>query len=192
MNQYIEPVPLEKSYRLINHGPTILVSAAHDGVEDVMAAAWAWGLDFSPPKLTVVLDKSTCTRRLVENAGTFVVQIPTVAQAQMTHYVGNHGLNDEPGKLQAAGTKLFRMDGFDLPFVAGCAAWLACRLIPEPRNQAHYDLFIAEIIGAWADSRVFRNGHWEFASADPALRTLHYIAGGQFYAIGDEIVVSGR
>ncbi len=192
MNQYIEPVPLEKSYRLINHGPTILVSAARDGVQDVMAAAWACGLDFSPPKLTVVLDKTTHTRMLVENAGTFVVQIPTVAQAQMTHYVGNHSLNDEPGKLEAAGTKIFHMNGFDLPFVSGCAAWLACRRIPEPHNEAHYDLFIAEIIGAWADSRVFRNGHWEFASADPALRTLHYIAGGQFYAIGDEIVVSER
>jgi flavin reductase (DIM6/NTAB) family NADH-FMN oxidoreductase RutF len=166
------------------------VSAAHDGVQDVMAAAWACGLDFSPPKLTVVLDKSTHTRVLVENAGTFVVQIPTVAQAQMTHYVGNHSLNDEPGKLEAAGTKIFHMSGFDLPFVSGCAAWLACRLIPEPHNQTRYDLFIAEIIGAWADSRVFRAGHWEFARAEPALRTLHYIAGGQFYAIGDEIVVS--
>lgn len=191
MNQYIQAVPLEKSYRLVNHGPTTLVSAASGGEQDVMAAAWACGLDFAPPKLTVVLDKSTRTRELIEMEGRFVVQIPTVPQAQMTHYVGNHSLNDEPGKLQAAGVEIFHMTGFDdLPFVSGCAAWLACRLIPELHNQTSYDLFIAEIIGAWADRRVFREGHWEFASADPALRTLHYIAGGQFYAIGDEIIVN--
>lgn len=190
MNQYIKPVPLEKSYRLVNHGPTTLVSARHNGQDDVMAASWTCGLDFSPPKLTVVLDKITRTRELAEKAGTFVIQVPTRAQAQMTHYVGTHSMSSEPGKLASAGVTLFQMEDLDLPFVSGCAAWLACRLIPEPHNQQDYDLFIGEITGAWADERVFRNGHWEFGSADPDLRSLHYIAGGQFYAIGDEVKVN--
>lgn len=69
------------------------------------------------------------------------------------------------------------------------AAWLACRVLPEPRNEQVYDLFIGEVIAAWADARVFSNGHWHFESAPPALRSLHYIAGGQFYAIGESIVV---
>lgn len=79
MNQYIAPVLLEKSSRLLNHGPTVLVSARFDGVDNVMAAAWACALDFAPPKLTVVLDKSTKTRELIEKSGTFVIQVPTVA-----------------------------------------------------------------------------------------------------------------
>jgi flavin reductase (DIM6/NTAB) family NADH-FMN oxidoreductase RutF len=53
MDKHISAVALEKSYRLINHGPTVLVSARHDGVDDVMAAAWCSALDFAPPKLTV-------------------------------------------------------------------------------------------------------------------------------------------
>ncbi len=190
MNQYIKPVPLEKSYRLVNHGPTTLVSARHDGQDDVMAAAWTCGLDFSPPKLTVVLDKITKTRELIEKAGAFVIQVPTVALAQITHYVGTHSMSSEPGKLASAGVELFQIDGVDLPFVSGCAAWLACRLIPELHNQQNYDLFIGEVTGAWADERVFRKGHWEFDSADPALRSLHYISGGQFYAIGNEVTVN--
>ncbi|RYH27257.1 MAG: flavin reductase, partial [Alcaligenaceae bacterium] len=48
-----------------------------------------------------------------------------------------------------------------------------------------YDLFIAEIEAAWADTRVFKDGHWHFETADPELRSLHYIAGGHFYAIGE-------
>jgi hypothetical protein len=47
MSKYIAPVPLEKAYRLINHGPTVLVSARHGGVDDVMAAAWACALDIA-------------------------------------------------------------------------------------------------------------------------------------------------
>ncbi|MCY1270684.1 Flavin reductase like domain protein [compost metagenome] len=189
MHDPIAPVDLAKAYRLLNHGPTVLVSACHDGVENVMAAAWACALDFSPPKLTVVLDKIAKTRQLVEQSGTFVIQVPTAAQLQLTHAVGTRTLLDDPAKLERAGVELFRMEGHDLPFVAGCAAWLACRLIPEPHNQNTYDLFIAEVVGAWADARVFHDGHWDFEHAGPEWRSLHYIAGGHFYAIGDALVV---
>ena len=191
MPPHIAPVPLEKSYRLINHGPTILVSARHDGVDNVMAASWACALDFAPPKLTVVLDKSAKTRELVEKSGRLVIQVPTVAQMDLTHEVGNRSLAEQPDKLARCGVELFGIDGHEQPFVAGCSAWLACRVIPEPHNQERYDLFIAEIIGAWADTRVFRDGHWHFETADPAWRSLHYVAGGHFYAIGEAMDVDG-
>jgi len=45
MDSNIASVVLEKAYRLINHGPTVLVSARHGGVDNVMAAAWACALD---------------------------------------------------------------------------------------------------------------------------------------------------
>lgn len=184
MHEHIAAVPLDKAFRLLNHGPTILVSARHDGVDDVMAASWACALDFDPPKLTVVLDKIARTRDLVEQSGRFVIQVPTVAQLELTYQVGHCSLHDVPDKLARSGVDLCGIEGQDLPCVAGCSAWLACRLIPEQHNQQTYDLFIAEVEGAWADTRVFRDGHWHFESADPALRSLHYIAGGRFYAIG--------
>jgi len=187
MDKHIATVPLEKAYRLLNHGPTVLVSARCDGSEDVMAAAWACALDFSPPKLTVVLDKITRTRQLVEKSGSFVIQVPTVAQLRLTHEVGTRSLFDDPAKLISSSVNLFSIEGHDQPFVAGCSAWLACRLIPEPHNQHTYDLFIGEVVGAWADTRVFNDGHWHFESADVALRSLHYIAGGHFYAIGEAL-----
>lgn len=187
MNQHIVPVELEKSYRLLNHGPTVLVSAHHEGVDNVMAAAWACALDFSPPKLTVVLDKNTRTRQLVEQSGQFLIQVPTVNLLQLTHDVGTTSLNQDAEKLKHCGVDLFRMNGLALPFVSGCSAWLACKLISEPHHQQVYDLFIGEVIGAWADQRVFREGHWNFENADPGLRSLHYVAGGHFYAIGESL-----
>ena len=115
--------------------------------------------------------------------------MPTAAQLHLTHAVGTRSLADEPDKLARAGVELFAREGHDLPFVAGCSAWLACRLIPEPHNQDTYDLFIGEVVAAWADTRVFSEGHWHFENADPSLRSLHYIAGGQFYAIGESLTV---
>lgn len=188
MTQQFAPVELAKAYRLINHGATALVSAHHAGVDNVMSASWVCGLDFKPAKLTVVLDKIATTRELIEQSGYFVIQVPTVAQLQMTYDLGNRTLRDDADKLAKCGTELFRMEGQgELPFVAGCTAWLACKLIPEPHNQQAHDLFIGEIVGAWADTRVFKDGHWHFEKAAPSLRSLHYIAGGQFYATGEPL-----
>ena len=173
---HFTPVPLDKAYRLLNHGPTVLVSARHAGEDNVMAAAWACALDFAPPKVTVVLDKATRTRALVEASGQFALQLPTRAQAALTLALGTESANDHPDKLRRHGVERFQAPGHDVPLVRGCAAWLVCRVI-------------AEVVAAWADERVFRGGHWEFDTAPDDLRTLHYVAGGQFYATGQSIKV---
>ena len=187
MNPHIAPVDLAKAYRLLTHGPTVLVSASHAGVDNVMAAAWACALDFAPPKVTVVLDKSTKTRALVEAGGRFVLQVPVVRQLALTQAVGNTTLADDPDNLRKCGVTLFRMDGESAPLVEGCAAWLVCRLVSEPHNQQAYDLFIGEVEAAWSDTRVFANGHWRFEEAGPEWRSLHHVAGGHYYAIGEPL-----
>jgi flavin reductase (DIM6/NTAB) family NADH-FMN oxidoreductase RutF len=101
--------------------------------------------------------------------------------------VGTLSLSSEPDKLKKSAVELFSIAGHDLPFVAGCSAWMACKLISEPHNQQTYDLFIGEVVGAWADTRVFSNGRWHFEDAEPAFRSLHHVAGGHFYAIGEPL-----
>jgi len=185
---HFTPVPLDKSYRLMNHGPTVLVSAQHAGVQNVMAAAWACVLDYGQtPRVTVVLDKSTRTRELVEASGFFALQLPTRAMATLTVGVGSDSARDLPDKLDKHGVKIFASPGMDIPLVDGCVGWLTCRLLPEPHNQQTYDLFIGEVIGAWADDRVFSLGRWHFDGAPDALRTLHHVAGGQFFVTGEAV-----
>lgn len=87
-------VPLPKAYLLLNHGPTVLVSSAHEGRRNLMAAAWNMALDFDPPKVAVVIDKSTLTRELVEASGEFVLNVPSRAQAALTLAVGTQSGRD--------------------------------------------------------------------------------------------------
>ncbi|MDL2284365.1 flavin reductase family protein [Oxalobacter sp. OttesenSCG-928-P03] len=187
MKKHIAPVPLDKASRLLNHGPATLVSARHAGTDNVMAVSWACMLDYAPPKVTVVLGQGAKTRELIEKSGTFVLQIPTAAQLRLTYDVGHISLADDPEKLKKSGVTLFEMDAHDLPFVAGCAAWLACKVIPEAHNQETYDLFMAEVIAAWSDTRAFKDGRWHFEKAGSGWRSLHYVAGGRFYAIGEAL-----
>jgi len=60
----------------------------------------------------------------------------------------------------------------------GGVGWLECEVVPEAQPQQCYDLFLAEVVAAWANPRVFNNGRWTFA--DDRDRTIHYIAGGNF------------
>lgn len=185
---HLTAVPLDKSYRLLNHGPTVLVSAAHGGISNVMAAAWACVLDYGQsPKVTVVLDKSTFTREMLMTSGEFALQLPPAALATLTVGVGTDSTRDVPDKLIRHGVKLFAAPGSTVPLVAGCVGWLVCKWLPEPHNEQTYDLFIGEVVAAWADERVFCNGRWHFETAPDALRTIHHIAGGQFYAIGEPV-----
>jgi len=80
------------------------------------------------------------------------------------------------------------------PLLKGCVAWLECKVIPEPHNQNTYDLFIAEVVTAYADERVFSQSkdgqfRWHFEGYDQEaydkLRTIHHIAGGSFFATGE-------
>lgn len=186
-NPHLKAVPLEKSYRLLNHGPTVLVSARDQENTDVMAAAWACALEFQPAKVTVVLDKSTKTRKIIENSGYFALQVPTLKQLNMVQAVGTISMHDQPDKLKQCGVELFQFDQSDIPVVSGCAAWLLCELIPEPHNQQTHDLFIGKVIAAYADERVFRDGHWYYQDVEREWRSIHHIAGGHFYSIGDPV-----
>ena len=183
------PVDLARAHRLLNHGPTVLISARHAGIENVMAAAWASVLDMAPTKVTVVLDRTAKTRELAESSGRFGLQIPVAAQLALVDALGTRTLHKDPDKLARAGATLFEMPGHDLPFVAGAAAWMACRILPEPHIQSTYDLFIAEVEAAWADDRIFRDGRWLYETADPAWRTIHHVSGGRYHAIGEQLDV---
>lgn len=181
-----QPVELPKAYRLLNHGPTVLVSAAHDGRRNVMAAAWAMPLDFDPPKVAVVIDKRTFTRGLVEGSNRFALSLPCRAQARMLNYVGNHS-GREVDKFTALGLHALDEPQAASPLIGGCVAWLDCDRIAQPEQEARFDLFLGEVKAAWALASVFSHGRWHFAPGQDELRTLHHVAGGHFFAIGDTV-----
>lgn len=180
-------VPLPLAWRLLNHGPTILVSTAHGERRNVMAAAWVTPLDFDPPKFAAVIAADTFTRELLLASRECVLQAPTTAQVDLCHAAGSCsgrdgdkfarlGIATEPASLVRA------------PLVPGCAAWLECRMLDEPGIAQRYDLFVLECVAAWADGELWAGKEWQFAAGGP--RTIHHEKGGRFFATGE--IVSAR
>jgi flavin reductase (DIM6/NTAB) family NADH-FMN oxidoreductase RutF len=184
----MKPVDLTHASRLVNHGPTVLVTSVHGARRNVMAAAWSMPVEFTPPRIAVVIDKRTFTCELVLASGAFGICIPGASLADLTWTVGSesgrelaqegtdklarHGIAFEPGPVLGQ------------PLVQGAIAWLECRRIPEPHSEQAYDTFFGEVVSAFADERVFSAGRWlldafdEGSNAD--LHTLHHLGSGNF------------
>lgn len=175
-------VELRHACRLVNHGPTVLVSAEHGGRRNVMAAAWSMPVEFTPPRVAVVIDKSTYTRELVLASGTFALSLPCRAVADLAYTVGSVSGRDIAGgdKFAHYGIGCVAGPELGLPLVEGCVAWLECRRLVEPQAEERYDTFYGEVVWAAADERVFANGRWSFHDGNAALHTLHHLGGGLF------------
>ncbi len=174
-------IATSKAYRLLNHGPTTLITSAANGARNVMAAAWVMPLDFEPARVAAVIATGTQTRTLVDASGEFVVNVPTRAMVDAVHIAGSVSGRDVD-KFESAHFATTAAESVGAPLLDGCVAWLECRVRREPAIESAYDLFIADVVTAWAEDEVFRDGKWDFTN--PARRSLHHVAGGDFFATG--------
>ena len=175
-------VELQYASRLLNHGPTILITS-YDAPSDrrnVMAAAWSMPVEFAPPRVAIVVDKSTWTREIIERNGTFGIVVPGVAAASWTYAVGSVSGRDED-KFNAWGIPVVTGPELGLPLIEEkCLAWMECRLLPATAAQTQYDTLFGEVVSAAADERAFVTGRWQFD--DDKLNTLHHLGTGNFVA----------
>jgi flavin reductase (DIM6/NTAB) family NADH-FMN oxidoreductase RutF len=184
MNPHFRPVALEHASRLINHGPTVLVTSAAGSHRNVMAAAWSMPVEFTPPRIAVVIDKHTFTRGLVMASGAFGLCLPGAALVDLTYAVGGES-GRSVDKFARHGITAINGPVLGVPLIeAGCAAWLECRLIREEHAEDAYDTCFAEVVAAAADERIFANGHWLFTEDNAELQTIHHLGAGNFVRAG--------
>ena len=199
MSRFI-PVELHHASRLLNHGPTILITTFDEKSQrrNVMAAAWSMPVEFEPPRVAIVVDKSTWTRELIERNGKFGIVIPGVAATNWTWAVGSVSGREED-KFNCYGIPVVRGPVLGLPLVEEkCLAWMECRLLPATSAQEKYDTLFGEVVSAAADARVFGEvvsaaadarvfveGRWQFD--DDKLNKLHHLGAGTFVTSGKRV-----
>jgi flavin reductase (DIM6/NTAB) family NADH-FMN oxidoreductase RutF len=176
-------VELLHASRLINHGPTVLVGSAHGGQRNLMAAAWSMPVEFTPPRIAIVIDKKTYTKELVTASGGLAISIPGRALLDATYAVGSvsgRELREAGDKFARFGIATFDGPVLGLPLATEAVAWMECRLLPERHTEDAYDTCFAEVVWAAADARVFDRGRWSFRDDNTELHTLHHLGGGHF------------
>lgn len=185
--EHFKTVELAHASRLINHGPTVLVTSAHGGRRNVMAAAWSMPVEFTPPRIAIVIDKKTFTRELVAASGAFGICVPGRALVDLTYAVGSES-GRSLDKFERYGITARTGPVLGMPLIeAGCAAWLECRLIREPHTEDAYDTCFGEVVAAAADARIFAGGHWSFRPDNAEHQTIHHLGGGNFAVAGGSV-----
>ncbi|CZX76548.1 flavin reductase family protein [Enterobacter ludwigii] len=178
------PVELKHASRLLNHGPTVLITSHDESIDrrNVMAAAWSMPVEFEPPRIAIVVDKSTWSRELIERSGKFGIVIPGVAAANWAYAVGSVSGRDED-KFNCYGIPVVQGPVLGLPVIEEkCLAWMECRLLPVTAAAEKYDTLFGEVVSAAADERAFIAGRWQFDG--DKLNTLHHLGAGTFVTSG--------
>ena len=170
--------PLSKVYGLLEPGPVVLVTTAHENQRDVMPLSWHVMLDFEPPLLGFVMSDRNHSFALLKASKECVINIPTVELAEKVVGCGN-----------TTGAKIDKFTRFSLtplpakkvgaPLIAECHASLECRVV-DTSMVTKYGIFVLEVVQAWINPAV----------KNP--RTLHHRGYGSFMVAGETIKLKSK
>lgn len=185
----IKPISVDEAWKLFNLGGTVLVEGTYEGDIDVMPASWSSPLDYN--KLMVVLDSTHYTRKLVEKDGYFLLALPTAKIVEELMFLGSNSKNDLKTKVEDSKLGFHKLDDCRFPLPKGCVAWAVCKVLPEQPIQQKYDLFLSEVVQAFYDERVIKNGEPQFEKLDADFSILPNFGGAKFYRLGKRLPVPG-
>lgn len=78
----MKDLPLSKVYQLIEPGPVVLLTTAHDGALNVMTMSWHMMVDFEPPLIACIVSDRDHSFMALRATKQCVIGIPSVEFAE--------------------------------------------------------------------------------------------------------------
>jgi flavin reductase (DIM6/NTAB) family NADH-FMN oxidoreductase RutF len=124
--------------------PIVLVSAQHEGVKNVMTAAWSAPASFDPPLIQIAIGTTRFTHDLIMKSREFVLNVVAEEQMELAEFCGNVSGRDmdkfrerkipfRPGRKVAA------------PVILGCVANIECR-VRSYHLAGDHTVFVGETV----------------------------------------------
>jgi flavin reductase (DIM6/NTAB) family NADH-FMN oxidoreductase RutF len=155
-NAYIYPMPVT------------LVGAMVEGRANFMAVGWVMRVNRQPPLLAVALNKAHYTPKGIRAQRSFSVNFPGANLMEKADYCGLVSGH----KVDKSG--LFRVFFGELetaPLIEECPLGLECRVYEVVELPAN-DLFIGEIVAAYADEDCLTDGRPDILKINPLVLTM--------------------
>jgi flavin reductase (DIM6/NTAB) family NADH-FMN oxidoreductase RutF len=164
--------PVTNVRRLIEPGPTVLVSSAHKGATNIMTLGWHMIMETEPSLIGCYIWTRNHSFEMIRRSRQCVINVPTMDLAAKVVKIGNSsgrdidkfsefGLTPKPGAEVRA------------PLIDECYANLECRLVDTGLIRK-YSLFVFEVVQA------------HVAAAPKTPKTIHYRGDGEFMISGAE------
>lgn len=161
--------------RILNHGPTVLVTSSYRGRTSIITLAWTMPVSLVPPMLAIAVAPERYTHGLIAGSREFVVNVPSSRMLDAVWYCGTVSGRDED-KFRCGGLTPAPARVVGAPCIAECFAHIECRVVKAPRAGDH-TIFVGEVVAASAqpgafDRRLLLRG---------AHQTLHHLGGPRFF-----------
>ena len=128
--------------------PAVLVSCRGPRPEDrpnALTVAWCGTVNSHPPMVSISVRPERYSRRLIEESGEFVINLPGAEQCEQLDYCGVRSGADED-KLAACGLRVRPAQGLlCAPALEGFPASLSCQVRQQIPLGSHI-LFLAEVV----------------------------------------------
>lgn len=170
----IEP---KLAYRLINHGPLVLITVM-DPVSkkpNMMPAAWHTPISTSPPLIGVVLDEGHYTTGIIRRTSQFTLNIPNTKLVCEIEKAGNVS-GARVDKFVETGLTPMKGIKVESPFIDECIAFIECRLRYDYDIEGSI-LMVGEVLYAAANDGLF-DGKWNLSKE--MARTVHHLGAENF------------
>jgi len=176
--------------------PAVIVGANVKNKANYLTVAYCGTVQHIPPMISISLEKEHYTNAGIEENGTFSVNIPSVDMVKVTDYCGivsgqkidkSAIFNTFYGKLKNA------------PMISACPLNLECRLVQKLNISGSNEIFIGEIIEAYAAEQFLTKGLPDIKKINPIIFSMHdfnyWTVGehlGRAFKIGKEYKPSGE
>src|SRR5438046_1706126 len=182
-----QPVPIQYMHRLLAPGPVVLVTATLRGRADMTTAAWVTPLSGDPPLVGLALSPRTLAYELIRRSEEFTINVPPADLAREVHHCGTVSGADAD-KWAATALHPASARQVAAPWIEECLAHLECGVTQIVPTGDH-DLFVAQVLAAWAEETAFSDG-WQ--PENEAARLLHHLGGSRYGLLTQVVDASKR
>jgi flavin reductase (DIM6/NTAB) family NADH-FMN oxidoreductase RutF len=175
----LQQLELNMAYRLIGHGPTVLISTTDGSTPNACAVAWVMPASKNPPRFALRIGERHKTYANLMATKTCVINLPSVETLDTVMLCGRKTGN-KVDKLGDAKIALEPAKKVAAPRLADCVAWIECELKGSMELDGS-NLVLVEAVWVACKKGVMRDdGHMDVL----AFPTLHHLGGGLFSVPG--------
>lgn len=167
-------IPLTKSYKLVNHGPVVIITTFDGKKHNAAPIAWLMPLDFDPPRFAAVISSGHKTFKNLMKTKECVINIPTSGQVGLVSRLGSvsgHKVDKMKGIPSFPARKVKAMK------IEGCVAWIEAKL--EKIISPKWDLLLLKGVDTSATPGAV-DGKYEYLLKK--YQTIHHLGGKSFGA----------
>lgn len=146
----------KETYGMLHPKLTLLItSISTTGKPNVMSCAWATPVSEEPPLLLICLGKGGYTSELIRQTEEFVINIPTDKLMKAINVCGTKS-GREIDKAKLAHLTYEPAKKVKVPTIKECIGHLECKL-NRRIDGGECNIFIGEIVSAYADEKYYKN-----------------------------------